>query len=211
MSSAVCSIDGCDRPANVPGSARGWCRGHYKRWMRRGDPTSPTPSRRRRPVADRFWEKVARGGPGQCWEWQGSRDELGYGFFRVSHNENMRKAHRVAWELINGPIPQGQRVCHRCDNPPCCNPADLFLGTHAENMADRNLKGRSTKGRVLHWGERSGRSAKLTLVQVEEIAATYAAGGISQSELGQRYGVSQTHIGRIVRGERWRLARLMAS
>jgi hypothetical protein len=210
MPLTVCSIEGCAQPANVPGSARGWCRGHYKRWLRRGDPASPTPVPKRRSATDRFWEKVAKGEPGSCWEWQGSRDELGYGFFRVRSNETMRKAHRVAWELTYGPIPPGQQVCHRCDNPPCCNPADLFLGTHADNMADRNHKGRSTKGRIAHCGEHSGRAAKLTLVDVQDITRSYAAGGISQRELGIRYGVSQTQIGRIIRGDRWRLARLMA-
>lgn len=204
---SICSIEGCGRPANVPGAARGWCVAHYKRWRKRGSPTSPTPLPKRRPAVDRFWTKVTQGEPDACWEWQGARDSLGYGFFRVTPGETMRRSHRVAWELTNGPILSGLLVCHQCDNPPCCNPAHLFLGTNADNMADRNHKGRTTKGRVLHCGESSGRSTKLTLAEVEAIVAAYAAGGISQESLGHLHGVSQTQIGRIIRGERWRVAR----
>lgn len=132
-----------------------------------------------------------------------SRDELGYGMFRLVPGETMKKAHRSAWILTNGQPPPGQSVCHKCDNPWCCNPTHLFLGTHQENMRDRDRKGRSTKGRTFHHGEGSGRSAKLTLADVTTIRETYARGGVSQSALGERFGVGQTQIGRIVRGLRW--------
>jgi len=196
--------------AGVPGTARGWCAHHYRRWRLRGDPLSSTVPKAQRPAEERFWEKVVRKGAGDCWEWQAARDGLGYGFFRVISGQNMRKTNRVAWELVNGPIPLGQHVCHRCDNPPCCNPGHLFLGTHAENMADRNRKGRTTKGRVLHCGEQSGLSAKLTLSDVSEIVNAYSAGGVSQDALGRKYGVSQTQVGRVIRQERWRLARVFS-
>lgn len=95
--------------------------------------------------ACRFWDKVCFGQPDACWEWAGARKgSQGYGEFGV--NRMPATAHRVAWELTHGPIPDGLFVLHRCDNPPCCNPAHLFLGTHQDNMADRDAKGRVAHG-----------------------------------------------------------------
>lgn len=97
-------------------------------------------------IAERFWSKVAKGAPDTCWEWQASRNNHGYGQFGIASPDGPRRmvgAHRVAWELTNGPIPDGQEVCHRCDNPPCCNPADLFLGTQQDNLDDAASKGRT--------------------------------------------------------------------
>ena len=97
----------------------------------------------------RFFAKVSRGAPGECWVWSGGRKDSrqGYGAFGVRDRTTGRwrilRAHRVAWLIVNGPIPEGMCVCHRCDNPPCCNPAHLFLGTHSENMRDMANKGRS--------------------------------------------------------------------
>jgi hypothetical protein len=89
-----------------------------------------------------FWSQIDRsGGPDACWPWRGRADSDGYGqVFRF------RKAHRVAYELAVGPIPDGHGVLHRCDNPPCCNPKDLFTGTQAVNSADMIAKGRARFG-----------------------------------------------------------------
>jgi hypothetical protein len=153
-------------------------------------------------VQDRFWSKVDASDPDGCWPWTASRDSLGYGFFRVTTNASMSKAHRVSWELANGAIPEGLVVCHRCDNPSCVKPAHLFLGSLSDNTQDSIKKGRWNYS-PQRWGE-SSPAAKLTTEQVEEIRSRYASGAVSQRELGCEYGVSQTAISKIVRGVRWK-------
>lgn len=110
-----------------------------------------------RDINERFWEKVDKSaGPDGCWLWQAQVHPRGYGRFAIgSRTDKTRQqvpAHRVAYELGNGPIPEGHYVCHRCDNPPCCNPAHLFTGTQQENMNDMKAKGRQNKPR----GDRNG-------------------------------------------------------
>lgn len=93
----------------------------------------------------RFWRDVDKRGPDECWPWKRSTMRGGYGRFPVT-SRNQQRAHRYAYELTHGPIPKDIVICHRCDNPPCCNPAHLFAGTHADNVRDRVAKGRSSSG-----------------------------------------------------------------
>jgi len=98
-------------------------------------------------LSDRLWARVVRGAPDACWEWQGATDKDGYGRIgRGGRGAPNNPAHRVAFEISRGPIPYGLLVCHHCDNPPCCNPAHLFLGTHQDNQADKVAKGRQARG-----------------------------------------------------------------
>lgn len=96
-----------------------------------------------RPLTERLWLKVRKGDG--CWTFTGARNGYGYGVLieTVDGQRHERLAHRVAWSEANGPIPAGMVICHHCDNPPCVRPDHLFLGTHADNMADMIAKGRA--------------------------------------------------------------------
>lgn len=98
------------------------------------------------PIEVAFWAQVRR--DEACWEWQAARNSGGYGWFRFGPSRTSTGAHRVAYELVNGPIPAGLGVLHRCDNPPCCNPAHLFLGTNQDNVTDKVNKGRHPNSRM---------------------------------------------------------------
>ena len=153
-------------------------------------------------VAERFWAKVDKAGPvvraelDACWVWTAHTNR--YGIFAL-HGRATR-AHRVAFELANGAIPDGLSVLHACDNPRCCNPSHLFLGTQLENVADREAKGRSARGeRVSMRGARNG-TAKLRDADV--VAIRLAAG--SQAAIAARFGITQTTVSRIRRRLGWR-------
>ena len=141
---------------------------------------------------DAKWRKDKSG----CWIWTASTAGKGYGQFRIPGTRRNVYAHRLSWEMRNGPVPDGKLVCHRCDNPLCVNPAHLFLGD-----AEANLKDMAAKGRHLY-GERNAQ-AKLTEKQVRAIHAL-AAKGASQRAISEKFGVGQMTINRIVRGLRWR-------
>lgn len=144
----------------------------------------------------RFWSKVDRkSDPDACWEWKAAKFDKGHGAFSLKHH-NLR-ANRVAWGLTFGTIPDGLNALHKCDNPPCCNPNHLFLGTKLENNRDRHNKGRSAKG------EKIG-THKLTQGQVIEIRRLFSLGNTTKVALGKQFGVSDVQIGFIVRGKSWR-------
>ncbi len=143
-------------------------------------------------TAHSFWGRVAQRGDTECWSWTGSLTHNGYG--TLCFDGGTKRAHRVAWQLSQGAIPLGMHVLHRCDNPPCCNPRHLFLGTHDDNMADRAAKGRDRRGTEQP-------AAKLTDANVRVIRAEYRYG--NGRKLAERFGVSAQTISRIVNGEDW--------
>jgi hypothetical protein len=125
----------------------------------------------------------------------GSRRQHGYG--QVKSPWKNEKAHIVAYALSTSKAPDGAHVLHRCDNPPCCNPAHLWLGTHAENMRDMVAKARQSRPR----GESSGR-AKLIAENVREIRRRYD-GGETQRGMAREFGVSPKAIRSLIQGKSW--------
>ena len=129
---AICAVKGCNKPTHSGGRL---CSMHNERRRRSGsvDLFVPTP-------VQRIYANVVIDGSTGCWNWTKSTNPGGYGFFRMNHKTFL--AHRVAYELLVGPIPEGLCACHHCDNPRCVNPAHLFIGTRADNNYDSIKKGR---------------------------------------------------------------------
>lgn len=127
-----------------------------------------------------------------CWMWLKATSKLGYGRLAGTY------AHRISYEVFNGPIPAKLCVCHTCDNPPCVNPSHLFLGTCKDNTQDCIRKGRFTSLK----GERSS-SAKLKENDVLNILQKLKTGS-TQTELARQYGVDTSTISHIKTGIRWK-------
>ena len=159
----------------------------------------------RKTLEERFWEKIDRRGPDECWLWTASTTRGGYGqLAEGAPSRRMLKAHRVSYEIVSGPIPRGEGhhgicVCPTCDNPPCCNPGHLFLGTIQEDTADKVEKGRQAKH------EQNGNS-KLTEEQVAESRRDYVwhSRTHGQPALARKYGVTQSTIGVIIKRKYWK-------
>ena len=147
---------------------------------------------------ERFWSKVDRGAPDECWMWKGTialPNKCGqrYGSFGISDGKPVNyRAHRFAWMLYNGRIPEGMVIMHSCDVPLCVNPAHLKLGTQAENVADRDSKGRTAKG------EKQGAS-KLTETQARFIKRSSKPTQV----LANRFGIHYTTVMKIKQGINW--------
>lgn len=169
------------RYGHVPGKPNRFLPGHYLKHLHRQPP-----------LDDKFWSLVLK--TDGCWLWQGSLNSAGYG--RLKYHQKFYFAHRLAYMLAYGEIMPGVAVCHRCDNPRCVRPDHLFLGTTADNNADRERKGRTCAGQAHKW-------TRLTPTQVREIRHRYAEGGITKAALAREYHVWPSAIGQIIRRKCW--------
>lgn len=155
--------------------------------------------RRPVPLVDRFWANTSRRDSNECWEWRGGKLPAGYGRICIGGDKGKTLlAHRVSWEIHHGPIENGLHVLHRCDNPACVNPHHLFLGSNADNMADKAAKNRNNSPS----GPSNG-AAVLSRSDVDAIRKQYASGRQSQKQISVEYGVSQTLVSAIIRRKVW--------
>ncbi len=154
------------------------------------------------PLAVRFFNHIGRKTPTGCILWAGKIERNGYGRMTAVRAGRDRKgrevaAHRVAYELMVGPIPDGLDVLHRCDNRPCINPTHLFVGTNDDNVADMVRKGRQARGVRHH-------RAKLTEAAVTDIRRRYHGGTATQQQLAEEYGITRPHISYVVGKRGWK-------
>lgn len=140
-------------------------------------------------IEQRFWSKVRRGGPGECWDWRGGK-QRGYGAFGIHALGKMVRAHRFAWELEHGPIAEGLFVCHHCDNRACVNPAHLFLGTAQDNMDDMVSKDRQKWNKL--------EPCDVAMIQIRRML------GAQRRALAREYGVNECTIGDICYRRTWK-------
>ena len=146
----------------------------------------------------RFWSYVAKADPSACWLWTKSCQRTGYGQFGVGRNGKsvMWYAHRLAYELTHGSVPEGLFVCHKCDVRACCNPNHLYVGSQVDNMRDmrERKRGAGKNGRTTN--------TKLTEEQVREIQEAYSTREYGTViELAQKFGVDRNTITRAATGD----------
>lgn len=183
----------CVKECNSPVKAKGFCGAHYRKFRKYGDATvvkmvqlhGMTPAER--------WAHYTDKSDG-CWLWNGYKDPHGYGRLNIDGIPIL--AHRLGWELVNGPIPAGKYLCHSCDTPACVSPAHMFVGDPADNSIDMWTKGRARPGHVA--GEKHG-CAKLTDDQVREIRKSVGASHV----VGEKYGISGRQVRAIRNREAW--------
>lgn len=151
-------------------------------------------------LVEKFWSHVDKDGPivraelGKCWAWAGAVSRMGYGALNNGAGKVVR-ANRVSWELNRGHIPNGLLVLHRCDNPPCCNPDHLYLGTGDDNTADKVARGRQPRGV-------KASNAKLTEDNVITMRRMYGD-GMGDRKLARLFHLSRGVTQRILRRKTW--------
>ena len=158
-------------------------------------------AQRAKPKASQFnWSRVKQGRPDECWPWTGGVNSWGYGSVQVDGIQ--MNASRAAYIAFFGRPAEGLVVCHRCDNPICCNPMHLFAATQAENLEDCRNKGRA-RGHFAGGAEHPNHVAKLNPDSVREIRGL-SARGLNNCQIARRYGVDNTTIRSVVLRKSWR-------
>ncbi len=188
----ACCVEGCKRDAGVRGTARGFCKSHYKRWSRHGDPLSGGTG-----MGDRLeWIEAHQGYTGdECLKWPFSLTEAGYGQFKIKGRSTL--ASRVMCEAVHGPAPTPEhQAAHSCGNghEGCMTPKHLRWATRLENTDDARRHG------TLVFGDKQG-SSKLTAADVRRIRRL--ANEMSQPAIARIIGVSRQQVGKIIRREQW--------
>jgi len=156
--------------------------------------------------SERFWDKVGNLGSDVCWPWRGAVDAYGYGFLYAGpcYHTGARwvKAHRLSWEMHNDrELEPGEYVLHHCDNPPCVNPAHLYVGTKKDNAQDRTDRKRGKENRQR--GENND-NAKLSEKQVRDIITELKKlPRRSQTDIAAQFGIGQAHVSRIMLRQTW--------
>lgn len=193
MARSICKIADCTKVVN----GHGLCGAHYTRWRKYGDPLGG--DRNHAEPSVRFWRRVARAAPDQCWQWTGAKASNGYGSFQPGGNGSPGMgAHRFCYELHHGPIEKGRAsvVMHSCDNRLCVNPAHLSLGTPKENTADMIAKGRHARQAPV-----GGANGKAVLT--EEIVRAIRASDESNPVLARRFGCGINTVRGVRIGRTW--------
>lgn len=191
----VCSVESCEDTVS-PKSARGMCSLHYRRFMAHGDVHKGIV-----PPERRFWSRVNKQGSDECWNWTSSSDRDGYGLM-TDHavSRSPIRAHRYSWMLHTGTMPASAvHVLHSCDNPPCVNPAHLFVGSNVDNIRDKITKGRGRGNRTGHLGDLKRRLTEDDIAAIRAYGNPYRG---SRKGLAARYGISTEHVRRIQNGTR---------
>ena len=166
------------------------------------------------PKSKEFWLLVDRRGPDDCWPWQGGTIDGGYGRTRIGGDGKKRLSHVLAFLFSGGELtPEKNCVLHSCDNPPCCNPAHLFAGSRADNIADMDKKNRRRSPRGSeHWSKKypekylrgeAHKKAKLTVDGVARIRSM-ANIGVSQRAIARAFGVGKTTVAHVLKNNTWR-------
>lgn len=155
----------------------------------------------------RFWAKVTKRQPEQCWPWKGGLGNKGYGKIKLEGTRIDVQSHVMAFELAHGSLPDGKIVCHTCDWPPCCNPGHLWAGTHPENHADMMKKGRNRSGAHKRPGELNPKS-KMTDEQVREVKRRISLGE-NNTQIAGSLSVHHSTISQIRVGKTWKHIRLV--
>ena len=156
--------------------------------------------RTRGPVEIRLLRRVAFDEPDKCWLWVGATIAAGYAV--LGTDAGSVRGHRLMWTIVNGPIPNGLEVCHKCDVPRCLNPRHLFLGTHAENMADAKAKGRMHNWS--HYTNMPPQKPKISIARIAEMRELHRRHVLTYRQLAAKFRISISQVENIVTRRSWK-------